>query len=578
MKTMTGIPASPGVAIGAAFVYADNDIPEIPRYSLAEGQTAGEMQRLREAMEKAEGDLRGVLEGVGKEMSGEHTAIFEAHLMMIEDPYFTGRLEERIVKERQNAEWAVRETARELAGKMIVSSDPLFRERAADINDVSKRILYHLLAIKKVSLANLEHDCIIAAHDLLPSDILVMNRKKVRAIVMDMGSGTSHTAILARAFTIPAVLGLSAAVSEIVNGDILAVDGSLGEVIVNPPKTVLAKYQKETAKYRKKADEFLAMRDLPAETLDGRPAVLKANIEIPEEAETAALYGAQGIGLYRSEFLFLAPGQAAGEEVQFRAYSRVLAAMGDLPVTIRTVDIGGDKVLSGFQSADEKNPLLGWRAIRFSLALPDLFKTQLRAILRAGAAGNARIMFPLISGLEELERALALLEEAKAECRRQGCAFAENIETGVMIEVPSAAMIAEILAEKAGFFSIGTNDLVQYSLAVDRGNERVSYLAQPVHPAVLRLIKKTVDAAHARGITAAMCGEMAGDPGFTAALLGLGIDEFSMASLSIPAVKRVIRNVKAEECRVLAEELVAGRSATENAALLRSWMERRRLS
>ncbi|MDR1104802.1 MAG: phosphoenolpyruvate--protein phosphotransferase [Treponema sp.] len=577
MKTITGIPASPGIAIGTAFLYAESGIPEIPRYSIAGEQSGAEMERLRDAMEQAKKDLRGVLDRAEKEMSGEHAAIFEAHLMMIEDPYFTGRLEERILKETQNAEWAVRETVRELAGKMMVSPDPLFRERVTDITDVSRRILSHLLAIHRVSLADLKEDCIIAAHDLLPSDILVMNRERVKAIVTDMGSGTSHTAILARAFNIPAVLGLSSAASEIVTGDILAVDGNSGEVIVNPPKAVLSKYQKETAKYRKKTDEFLAMRDLPAETLDGRMVTLKANIEIPEEAEKAASYGAQGIGLYRSEFLFLTPGRAASEEVQFRAYSRVLAAMGDLPVTIRTVDIGGDKVLSDFQPDGEKNPLLGWRAIRFSLALPDLFKTQLRAILRAGAAGNARIMFPLISGLEELERALAMLEEAKDECRLKGHAFAENIETGVMIEVPSAAVIAEVLAEKSGFFSIGTNDLVQYSLAVDRGNERVGYLAQPVHPAVLRLIKMTVDAAHNRGITAAMCGEMAGDPALTAALLGLGLDELSMASPSIPAVKRVVREVKAEECRVLAGELLAGRSASENAALLRGWMEKRRL-
>ncbi|MDR0602034.1 MAG: phosphoenolpyruvate--protein phosphotransferase [Treponema sp.] len=577
MKIMTGIPASPGIAVGAAFLYVDNDIPEIPRYSLTGEQSGPELKRLREAVEEAGKDLRGILEWAEKEMSGEHSAIFQAHLMMLEDPYFSGQLEKRVLEGLQNAEWAVWETARELAGKMACSPDPLFRERVTDINDVSKRILFRLLSIKRVSLAGLEHDCIVVARDLSSSDVLAMNREKVKAIIMDMGGGTSHTAILARAFNIPAVLGLSSATSEIACGDILAADGTSGEVIINPGQEVLSKYEEKTTKYRKKADEFLAMRDLPAQTLDGRLLVLKANIGIPEEAETAVRYGAQGIGLYRSEFLFIAPGKAAGEEVQFEAYSRVLAAMGDLPVTIRTVDIGGDKILSDFQPADEKNPLLGWRAIRFSLALPDLFKTQLRAILRAGAAGNVRIMFPLISGLEELERALVLLEEAKAECRLEGCAFAEHIETGTMIEVPSAAMTADILAKKSGFFSIGTNDLVQYSLAVDRGNERVSYLARPVHPAVLRFIKKTVDAAHDAGITAAMCGEMAGDPGFTAALVGLGLDEFSMAAPSIPAVKRVVREVKAEECRLLAQELLEGRSASENAALLRTWMEQRRL-
>jgi phosphotransferase system enzyme I (PtsI) len=577
MKTITGIPASPGVAIGSAFLYVDNDVPEIPRYSLLKEDLASELERFKKAVNEAGEELRGVLERSKSEMSLEHTAIFEAHIMMLEDPDFTGQLEKRIANGLQNAEWAVWDTVRELVGKMAASPDPVFRERVVDINDVSKRVLYHLLSIKKVSLADLKDDCILAAHDLLPSEVLMMNRSCVKAIVMDMGGGTSHTAILARAFNIPAVLGLSTATMEISCGDTIAVDGNSGEVTINPGKAVLSKYQKATTNYLKKRDEFLGMRDLPAETTDGCSFTLKANIEIPEEAESAADYGAQGIGLYRSEFLFLTPGKAAAEEVQFEAYKRVLRAMGDLPVTIRTVDIGGDKVLADFQSVLEKNPLLGWRAIRFSLALPELFKTQLRAILRSSIYGNVRIMFPLISGLEELEKARLLLDEARDECRKKKQAFSKNIEVGTMIEVPSAAMIADVLAGQSDFFSIGTNDLIQYSLAVDRGNERVNYLAQPVHPAVLRFLKKTIDAAHEKGITAAMCGEMAGDPGTTAVLMGLGLDEFSMAAQSIPAVKKIIRKLSAEDCRLLAGELLEGRSATENNALLQKWMARHHL-
>jgi phosphotransferase system enzyme I (PtsI) len=389
---------------------------------------------------------------------------------------------------------------------------------------------------------------------------------------MDMGGETSHTAILARAFNIPAVLGLSSATKEINNGDTLILNAVSGEVFINPEQKELEKWERLRTRQSKKLNESLKTSELAAETKDGLRVSLKANIEIPEEAETLHRFGAEGIGLYRSEFLFLHPGQAAGEEMQLEAYNRVLLAMGELPVTIRTVDIGGDKILPGFSDVSEKNPLLGWRAIRFSLSMPEFFKTQLRAILRSSVTGNVKIMFPLISGLEELDAALALLEEAKSECRKRGHAFADNIEVGTMIEVPSAAMIADILARRSDFFSIGTNDLVQYSIAVDRGNEKVSYLAQSAHPAILRLIKTTIDAAHKRGIKAAMCGEMAGNSAVTVLLLGLGLDEFSMAASSIPLVKRIIREVTAAECKELAEELLKGVSFMANNALLKGWM------
>jgi phosphotransferase system enzyme I (PtsI) len=314
------------------------------------------------------------------------------------------------------------------------------------------------------------------------------------------------------------------------------------------------------------------MRELPAETLDGHKVCIKANIEVPEEAEQIDRYGAEGIGLYRSEFLFLTPGMGAEEEEQYIRYNQVLSAVGDLPVTIRTVDVGGDKILPGFQLPNEKNPLLGWRAIRFSLARPELFKAQLRAILRASANGNVRIMFPMVSGIEELEQALALLEEAKAECRKRKQLYQDNLETGTMIEVPAAAMTADILAERSDFFSIGTNDLIQYSLAVDRGNEQVNYLAKPTHPAVLRFIKGTIDAAHERGIKAAMCGELAGDPAATALLLGLGLDEFSMTASAIPQVKGIIRGVTLEGCRLLAEEALKCISHQHISHLVETWM------
>jgi phosphotransferase system enzyme I (PtsI) len=387
-----------------------------------------------------------------------------------------------------------------------------------------------------------------------------------------MGGYTSHTAILARAFEIPAVLGLSSITREVNAGDILVVDGEAGEVLINPNRAALVKYRDAIKQHERERGKIRSLADVPAETTDGHRVSLKANIEIPEEVEHLLRYGAEGVGLYRSEFLFLTPGQAAEEEVQYRAYSKVLEAMGDLPVTIRTLDVGGDKVSPNAQPSDEKNPLLGWRAIRMCLALPDLFKTQLRAILRSSVHGNVKIMFPMISGIEELEQALALLEEAKAECRQKKQRFASDIEVGTMIEIPSAALTAGILAQKSDFFSIGTNDLLQYALAVDRGNEKVSYLTQPFHPAVLKLLKMTIDAAHAGGIKAAMCGELAGTVLATPVLLGLGLDEFSMAASSIPLVKRIIRGTSLEECRSLAEKAMAGVSYQETYAMVNAWL------
>jgi phosphotransferase system enzyme I (PtsI) len=573
MEELTGIPASLGFISGKALLFIDSGLPEIPRISIPPDQAGEEIGRLDKAIRDAGAELTLIHERATQEMSKEQADIFAAHLLMLDDPIFRDELLARFRKISVNMEWVVLDAVREMMQKMMASPDSLFRERAVDINDVSKRLLYQLLSIRRASLAELEEDVIVAAHDLLPSDILTMNRRRVKGIVMDAGSRTSHTAILARAFNIPAVVGLGIGTKVIKDGDILVVNGRTGAVLVNPGKKDLADFKKAAAAYHRQMEEFLSLRELPAETLDGGRVMLNANIEIPEEAEQVLQYGAEGVGLYRSEFLFLTPGQAAEEERQYQSYTQVLKAVGVRPVTIRTVDIGGDKILPDFQSGDEKNPLLGWRAIRFSLALPELFKTQLRAILRSSVNGNVKIMFPLVSGIEEIDQALALLDEARDECRAAGQAFAEHIDTGVMIEVPSAAVTADILAGKVDFFSVGTNDLIQYSLAVDRGNERVGYLAQPAHPAVLRLLKHTIDSAHRQGIKAAMCGEMAGDPKSTALLLGLGLDEFSMAAQSIPRIKRVIRSVNMADCRSLAEEVLRGRSWKENADTVEAWME-----
>lgn len=400
--------------------------------------------------------------------------------------------------------------------------------------------------------------------------MICMNRDHVKAVATEAGGRTSHAAILARAFEIPAVLGVGGVLGSLHSGMVLAVDGDLGTVTVEPDESALARSAAAQAASAERCLELTALRDLPAVTVDGRRVLVKANIEVPEEVEGVLIHGADGIGLFRSEFLFLGAvsGHIPDEEEQYKAYSRVISSMKGRPVTIRTLDIGGDKVIPELGAQDEKNPLLGWRAIRFCLSNVGLFKIQLRAILRASVQGDARIMFPMIATADELDRALAILEEARAECRAKGQAVPDELPVGIMIEIPSAAVASDILARKADFFSIGTNDLVQYTMAVDRGNERVAYLHEPFQPAVIRLVKMTIDNGRAAGISVGMCGEMAGDPRAAVLLLGLGLDEFSMSSASVPAVKRALRSIGLEEARSIAEKALGLSTSAEVAEYL----------
>lgn len=567
MKKLTGVPVSKGIAIAKAFLFLDVDFPEIPRFHIEKKQIDEEWARFLAAVNEAKEEIKS-LRGVQKSGADEREDILNAHLLMLEDVEFHARIKKQLERNLQNIECTVWDVGREFFQKLITSPVPYLRERAVDITDITRQILNILLDIKKRSLADLTEDVIVATHELPPSEAVAMNRRHVKALVMDAGSQTSHTAILAKAFEIPAVFGLSTITKEVAQGDSLIVDGDAGAVIIKPTAKEIEKYHEIIAKASEKKDEQDALRDLPAETTDGRRVILNANIEFPEEVEQALRYGAEGIGLYRSEFLFLNEGYAEEEE-QFRAYAYVLKAMGGKPVTIRTVDVGGDKILPNFRLIEEKNPLLGLRAIRFSLAHPELFKVQLRAILRASVFGVVKIMFPMISGLAELEAALSMLEEAKKECRKKGQAFSGHIEVGSMIEIPSAVMIADILAEKSKFFSLGTNDLIQYSLAIDRNNEQVGYLSQPFHPAVIRLIKRTIDEAHSAGIKVAMCGELAGDPKATTVLLGLGLDEFSMSASQIPLVKRVIRKTSVEKCRALAKKVLTRKTVKDVEMLMK---------
>jgi phosphoenolpyruvate-protein phosphotransferase (PTS system enzyme I) len=576
MKTFTGIPVSAGVAYAKTFVYTADETLEVPNYNISAAEVSGELKRLKNAIAEAAREAQSLLERAGREMSKEQADIFQAQLLMMEDVDFHDQINNKLKQSLCNAEWVVWEVSKELSQILMQSPDANLRERAIDIDDVSRRIISCLLsgARNRSPLADLDEEVILVSRNLMPSDMVNLNKDCVKGIVMDEGSGTCHTAILARAFNIPAVMGISGFSRIANNGEPIAMNGMSGLVVTNPDKQTLSRFKIDEKQQRKQTDRLSSLRELPAETIDGCLVALKANISLPEEAEALKSYGAEGIGLYRSEFLYITPGKAPDEETQYKAYSQVLKAMGELPVTIRTMDMGGDKIVPELHAIgldNEKNPLLGWRAIRLSLANPEMFKVQLRAILRASVHGNARIMFPMISGIEELEQSHAMLDEARAECKKNIQSFSKDIEVGAMIEIPSAAMTADILAEKADFFSIGTNDLVQYSLAVDRGNEKVSYLGEAFHPAILRFLKKTIDAAHERGIKAAMCGELAGNPEATCLLLGLGLDEFSMAASSIPRIKEIIRSCSLKSCKSLATDALRARSIEEVRALLHEW-------
>jgi phosphotransferase system enzyme I (PtsI) len=571
MKEYRGIPASPGVATAPAFIFREEEL-SVPSYVVAPENLDAEWARFLEAVEKAKGEVSEVRDRALHEGGEDQAAIFDAHLLMLSDPDFFEGLETRLRSTHRNIERVLVELERELVDKLALIEDPLLQARSADVHDVARRILSHLLFRKRLDLGDIKADFVLVAHDLLPSDMIALKHSKVLAIATEAGGRTSHVAILARAFEIPAVLGLGEVLKEVAVGDPLIVDGATGRLLANPDAESLAAAAASQRSERALVHELSKLIDLPSVTLDGQRLLLKANIEVPEEGEAAREHGADGIGLFRSEFLFFQPGHVPGEEEQFRAYSRVVASMAGKPVTIRTLDIGGDKVLPELGAADEKNPLLGWRAIRFCLAKEDIFLAQLRAILRAaGQAGpksDVRIMFPMIAAPEELDRALDLVGQARDECRRRGQVVPDRIKTGIMIEIPAAAMASDILARKSDFFSIGTNDLIQYTMAVDRGNERVAYLYEPFHPAVLRLIKMTIENGRAAGIPVGMCGEMASDPATAFLLLGLGLEEFSMTSASLLAVKRLIRSVRAEDARKAADAVMLMSTSAEAAAYL----------
>jgi phosphotransferase system enzyme I (PtsI) len=561
MKEFRGVPASPGIAIGRAFLYSDDDLT-IPEYPIPQHQISLEMARYRAAVGSAVLELEQIKLRSGPE--GDPEGFLDTHVLMLQDPEIEAKIDVKIAKVLKNVEWVLQEVVDELVGKLATVQDVYLKERTLDIRDVSRRVLSHLLhGGGRPTLADLKEEVIVVSASLLPSDAVAMNKKLVLGLAMDQGGKTTHTAILARSFEIPAVLGTLRISREVRVGDWLVVDGNEGLVLVNPEPAVLEAYRVKQLSHRQHDAQLRTLNDLPAETLDGRRIRLNANIEIPDEVDSVLAHGGEGIGLYRSEFLFIEHGVGVGEDIQYEAYRRVLEGMDGRSVTIRTLDLGGDKLVPDLFPARESNPLLGWRAIRFCLASPAIFRTQLRALLRASVHGSLKIMFPMISGVAELEAALESLRDARAELEAQGIPVAAHIPVGTMIEVPSAALISDHLATMVDFFSVGTNDLTQYTLAVDRGNERIARLYEPFHPGVLRLLRTVIDNAHAAGIPVAMCGEMASDPRAAVLLLGLGLDEFSMNFVSLPKVKQVIRSLTSQEARTIADSVLTLKRSRE---------------
>jgi phosphoenolpyruvate-protein phosphotransferase (PTS system enzyme I) len=562
-KIFHGIPVSAGVCRGRLLVFGRTR-PDIARRQLTEPELAEEINRLERALVQTRHQILEVQRKVSEGMGAQEGSIFEAHLLVLEDRTLLDEVVRVIQTQKVNAEHAFHTVAERYAATLSAIDDDYLRERATDMRDVTLRVLNNLLGVDEESdLRHLKEPCIIISHDLTPSNTAQLDKRKVLGFATDVGSRTSHTAIMARSLRIPAIVGLKDASEALHTGQYALLDGINGVIIVDPTDQTLYEYGQVIVK---QANLHQSLRDIlgePAVTLDGHRVFLSANIEQAADAEQVKANGADGVGLFRTEYLFLNHDHLPGEEQQYQAYRQAVAALKPLPVVVRTLDLGGDKFLAHMQVPTELNPFLGWRAIRISLQERDIFRAQLRAILRASADGKLKMMYPMISGLDELNQANALVEEYKAELRREGIPFDEDLEIGAMIETPSAAVVADSLAKRVRFFSIGTNDLIQYSLAVDRMNEKIAHLYEPTHPAIVRLIKMIVDAAHQHGVSVSVCGEMAGDPVLVPLLLGLGVDELSVAPPLVPQIKFMIRRLKLSEAKELAAFALKCEAAAE---------------
>ena len=563
-----GIAASPGIAIGLAKV-ADRSKVTVTESIIAEDQIQDEITRFLKAVDAAKDELHLLKMQLEAEQGAEHLYALETHLLLLDDSMLREETIHCIEHQHLNAEGSLKRTLRKFKELFDSIEDDYLRERGSDVDIVGERILRKMVGIVQEDINEIDGKVIIVAHDLSPADVLQLDKNRVIGFITDLGGKTSHTAILARALGVPAVVGLETVTALIADGDHLMLDGSVGSVVQNPDNDTFRDYLARKQYYEYCDRELAKLRDLPAVTTDGHRIKLKGNIEFIEEAASLTRHGAEGVGLYRTEMLFMNRTALPDEEEQFQVYLEMLQAIKPYPLSIRTLDVGGDKFVAELNLADELNPALGLRAIRLSLRNPETFRPQLRAVLRASAYGKIRLFFPMISAIGEIRAVKMIIAEIKEELKQNAIKYDDHIELGVMIEVPSAVLIADLLAKEVDFFSIGTNDLIQYTLAIDRTNEHLSHLYQPVDPAILRSLKLVVTAAHCAGIEACICGEMAGDPLYLPILLGLGFDELSMSPPSIPKVKSILRRCSLKEAEALAEKVLAAESATEVEALLK---------
>ncbi len=572
MAVYEGIAVSPGIAIGKIFVLDREDLT-VHYQSIDPAVVDDEIARMDQAIAETRNEIMGLQREVRQGLGAEHGRIFDAHLWMLDDKEVYKAITEHVRTQNCSIEYALTCEIDRIIAELAKIEDQYLRERIADIRDVRRRVLHKLLGQERQMLRHLTEQTVMVSHDLLPSDTAQMDRDHVVGLATDVGGRTSHTAILARALEFPAVVGLKNMSVAVRTGDDIIVDGHRGVVIVNPDPATVERYIEDRERSAELAKSAWAMTDLPAETTDGYRVTLAANIELPEEIPHAVQSGAEGIGLYRTEYLFLGRSSLPTEDEQFEAYRTAAEKMKPHKVIIRTLDIGGDKLVTNVSTPAEPNPQMGWRAIRICLEDKPLFMAQLRAILRATAYGNVSVMYPMISRIDEVRDANRMLDEAKEELRRHNEPFDENVQVGVMIEVPSAALIADLLAQESDFLSIGTNDLLQYSLAVDRGNERIAHLYEPSHPGVLRLIQNVIRAGKDNGCWVGMCGEMAGVFAYAVLLVGMGIDELSVATVSVADIRAAIRGIKKTDAEELVREVMKCKTGTEVNAVLDQMLE-----
>jgi phosphoenolpyruvate-protein phosphotransferase (PTS system enzyme I) len=560
MSFLNGIAASSGIAIAKAYRLVE---PDLSFDKKTVDNAEQEAERFQAALAESKGELEVIRDNAHKDLGADKAAIFDAHLLVLSDPELISPIEDKIKTDKVNAESALKETADMFITMFEQMDNEYMKERAADIRDVTKRVLSHLLGVQIANPSMIAEEVIIIAEDLTPSDTAQLNRQFVKGFTTDIGGRTSHSAIMARSMEIPAVVGTKESTKQIKNGDLVIVDGLKGLVHINPTPEAVEEYKEEHRKFEEQKAEWAKLVNDKSVTADGHHVELAANIGTPKDLKGVVENGGEGVGLYRTEFLYMGRDQLPTEEEQFESYKAVLEGMSGKPVVVRTLDIGGDKELPYLNLPKEMNPFLGFRAIRLCLEEQDIFRTQLRALLRASTYGNLKIMFPMIATLDEFRQGKAILEEEKQKLLSEGAKVADNIEIGIMVEIPSTAVMAEQFAKEVDFFSVGTNDLIQYTMAADRMNERVSYLYQPYNPAILRLVKMVIDAAHKEGKWAGMCGEMAGDETAIPLLLGLGLDEFSMSATSILKARSQISRLNKKDMEALAEKALHMNTAEE---------------